>query len=278
LTGARCRSPTSDCDLVKLAFLVRVTAGAEGTAAVAAGSTTATAFLGTIVDKSFFFSSGGVSTLVAPIGVVSTLSTSCSVFRDLPLGVVLIVFSNDPLNRFVLGISSIEPCLVGLASLEAVLDVLAEAELSSGLSGTISVKPNNLGLRFFMTFRSYESLWRKETLASRLMPSAFEPLTEAAVIESIDAMGGVYWAPVSPVISVTSSDSRARVCLLGGDLTEGKHCAAKTLVLFVNGVDLMGLLRDCRAEPGLFNDADEDDDDADADTAGGAVKGRPSKA
>jgi len=71
---------------------------------------------------------------------------------------VLIVFSNDPLNRFVLGISSIDPCLVGLASLEAVLDVLADAELSSGLSGTISVKPNNLGLRFFMTFKSYESL------------------------------------------------------------------------------------------------------------------------
>lgn len=88
----------------------------------------------------------------------SSLAISCSSFLALPRGVVLIVFSNDPLYRFVLGINSIDPCLVGLVSLETVLDVLAEAELSSGLSGTISVNPNSLGLRFFLTFRSYESL------------------------------------------------------------------------------------------------------------------------
>lgn len=106
-------------------------------------------------------------------------------------------------------------------------------------------------------------------LASRLALSAL--MLAEAVIESIDeGRGGVFMAPVRPTISLVSSGWSIRLRFFGGDRTWGKHWLPNILVLFVKGVDLMGLLRDCRTGPAAF----EVEDDA----VGGAVKGSPSMA
>jgi len=189
-----------------------------GTAA--AGATPSLAKSLATTSDSFEFVFEDSAELAAVPSCTFFSSTSCSGCKAtvLPLGVVLIVLSNEPVYLLVLGIISIDPCLVGLGSLDEKADPgrLLPAELVSGLSGTISVNPNNLGLRFFLRVRSYESLWRNSFLPDKANDGSDECEVEA----------DEGWTPVRPVISVVSSGARIRVRFFGGDRTDAKQCGA----------------------------------------------------